>query len=109
MKPFVSAAISGGHFSVDEVVQTTEASGDFRLLLIHKGLGYSFSVQNHGRWCNVRAVIDGLNDILDGLRRAERFIELSSGTSDVAVVTFARADIFIPLAHELAVPLGRSN
>jgi hypothetical protein len=31
------AAISGEHFSVDEVVQTTEASGDFRLLLIHKG------------------------------------------------------------------------
>jgi HEAT repeat protein len=103
------AAISGGHFSVDEVVQMTEGSGDFRLLLVHKGLGYSFPVQNHGRWCNVRAVIDGLNDILDGLGRAERFIEISSGTSDVAVVTFARADIFMPLAHELGVRLGRSN
>jgi HEAT repeat protein len=103
------AAISGGHFSVDEVVQTTEASGDFRLLLVHQGLGYSIPVQNHGRWCNVRAVIDGLNGILDGLDRPERFIELSSGTGDVAVVTFARADIFMPLARELGNQLGRAN
>jgi hypothetical protein len=103
------AAISGGHFAVDEVVQTTEASGDFRLLLVHQGLGYSFPVQNHGRWCNVRAVIDGLNGILDGLGRHERFIELSSGTSDVAIVTFARADIFMPLAHELGIRLDRAS
>ena len=103
------AAIAGGHFAIDEVVQTTEAGGDFRLLLVHQGLGYSFPVQNYGRWCNVRAVIDGLNGILDGLGRPERFIELSSGTSDVAIVTFARADIFMPLAHELGIRLGRAS
>jgi HEAT repeat protein len=103
------AAISGGHFSVDEVVQTTESSGNFRLLLVHQGLGYSFPVENHGRWCNVRAVIDGLNGIIEGLGRRERFIELSSGTSDVAVVTFACEDLFLAAAHELGIPLGRSH
>jgi HEAT repeat protein len=56
-----------------------------------------------------RAVIDGLNGILDGLGRPERFIELSSGTSDVAIVTFARADIFMPLALELGIRLGRAS
>jgi HEAT repeat protein len=103
------AAIAGEQFTIDEVVQTTQSSGDFRLLLVHQGVGYSFPVQNHGRWCNVRAVLDGLNGILDGLGLPERFIELSSGTSDVAVVTFARADIFMPLAHELGVRLGRAS
>lgn len=103
------AAISGGRFAIDEVLQTTDASGDFRLLLVRQGVGYSFPVQNHGRWCNIRAVIDGLNGILEGLSLPERFIELSSGTSDVAVVTFARADIFMPLAYELGIQLGRSD
>jgi HEAT repeat protein len=101
------AARSGERFVVNEVVQTTESNGDFRLLLVHQGIGYSFPVQNHGRWCNVRAVIDGLNGILDGLGLPERFIELSSGTSDVAVVTFACEDLFMAVAHELGVRLGR--
>jgi HEAT repeat protein len=101
-------AISGERFAVDEVVQTTESSGDFRVLLVHQGTGYSFPVQNHGRWCNVRAVLDGLNDILDNLGLPERFIELASGTSDVALVTFAREDIFMPLARELGIRLGRA-
>jgi HEAT repeat protein len=102
-------AISGERFAVDEVVQTTESSGDFRVLLVHQGAGYSFPVQNHGRWCNVRAVLDGLNGILDNLGLPDRFIELDSGTSDVALVTFARADIFMPLARELGVRLGRAS
>jgi HEAT repeat protein len=103
------AALSGEHFFVEEAVQTTESDGDFRLLLVHQGIGYSFPVQNHGRWCNVRAVIDGLNGILDGLGLPERFIELSSGTSDVAVVTFAREDLFMAVACELGIQLGRSH
>lgn len=103
------AAIAGPQFVVDEVVQTTESNGDFRLLLVHRDAGYSFPVQNHGRWCNVRAVIDGLNDVLSRLELPERFIELQSGTSDVALVTFARADLFMPLASELGIPLGRSD
>ena len=102
-------AISGERFAVGEVVQTTESSGDFRVLLVHQGTGYSFPVQNHGRWCNVRAVLDGLNGILDSLGLSERFIELNSGTSDIALVTFARADIFMPLARELGVRLGRAS
>jgi hypothetical protein len=102
------AAIAGPQFVIDEVVQTTETNGDFRLLLVHRGTGYSFPVQNHGRWCNVPAVIDGLNDILSRLELPERFIELQSGTSDVALVSFARADLFMPLAHELGILLGRS-
>ncbi len=56
------AAITGEHFVVDEVVQTTDPNGDFRILLVHRGTGYSFPVGNYGRWCNVRAVIDGLNN-----------------------------------------------
>jgi HEAT repeat protein len=103
------AAIAGEHFTVDEVVQTTEPSGDFRILLVHRGTGYSFPVENHGRWCNVPAVIDGLNGILDQLALPERFIELDSGTSDIGLVTFARADIFMPLARELDIQLGRST
>jgi HEAT repeat protein len=103
------AAISGERFAVGEVVQTIESSGDFRALLVHQGAGYSFPVQNHGRWCNVRAVLDGLNGILDSLGLTERYIELASGTSDVALVTFARADIFMPLARELGVRLGRAS
>ncbi len=100
------AAIAGAQFIVDEVVQTTESNGDFRLLLVHQGAGYSFPVQNQGRWCNVRAVIDGLNDVLSRLDLPERFIELNSGTSDVALVTFARADLLMPLARELGIRLG---
>ena len=100
------AAIAGAQFIVDEVVQTTESNGDFRLLLVHQGAGYSFPVQNQGRWCNVRAVIDGLNDVLSRLDLPERFIELGSGTSDVALVTFARADLLMPLARELGIRLG---
>jgi HEAT repeat protein len=102
-------AISGERFVVGDVVQTTESSGDFRVLLVHQGAGYSFPVQNHGRWCNVRAVLDGLNGILNSLGLSERFIELDSGTGDVALVTFARADIFMPLARELGVRLGRAS
>jgi hypothetical protein len=102
-------AIAGPQFVIDEVVQTTEPNEDFRLLLVHRGAGYSFPVQNHGRWCNVPAVIDGLNDVLSRLELPERFIELQSGTSDVAIVTFARADLFMPLARELGIPLGRSD
>jgi HEAT repeat protein len=103
------AAIAGAQFVVDEVVQTTESDEDFRLFLVHQGAGYSFPVQNHGRWCNVRAVIGGLNDILGRLDLSERFIELNSGTSDVAFVTFARADLFMPLARELGIRLGRDG
>ena len=102
------AAIAGPRLVVDEVVQTSESNGDFRLLLVHRGAGYSFPVENHGRWCNVPAVIEGLNDILSRLESPERFIELQSGTSDVALVTFARADLFMALADELGIPLGRS-
>lgn len=102
------AAIAYGGFTVEEVVQTTESSGDFQILLVQGGTGYSFPVQNHGRWCNVRAVIDGLNDILERLGLVERYIEINSGTSDVALVTFARTDIFMPLARELGIPLGRA-
>jgi HEAT repeat protein len=102
------AAIAGENFSVDEVVQTTEPSGDFRILLVHRGTGYSFPVENHGRWCNVPAVIDGLNNILDRLALPERFVELDSGTSDVALVTFARSEIFMSLARELGIRLGRA-
>jgi hypothetical protein len=102
-------AISRERFTIDEVVQTTESSGDFRVLLVHQGMGYSFPVENEGRWCNICAVIDGLNNVLDSLGLAERFIELNSGTGDVALVTFARADLFLPLARELDIPLGRSD
>ena len=103
------AAIAGERFAVDDVVQKIEASGYFRILLVHQGTGYSFPVEDHGRWCNVRAVIDGLNSILDRLRLPERFIEHSSGTSDVALVTFARADLFMPVARELDIQLGRAE
>jgi HEAT repeat protein len=103
------AAITGEVLIVDEVVQTTEPSGDFRVLLVHQGAGYSFPVQDHGRWCNVRAVIDGLNGIIDRLGLSEQFIELNSGTSDVALVTFARADLFMLLARELGILLGRAD
>jgi hypothetical protein len=103
------AAITEEHFALDEVVQVTEPDGNFRLTLVHQGAGYSFPVENHGRWCNVVAVIDGLNSILDRLGLPERFIELSSGTSDVAIVTFARADIFMSVAREFGIPLGRSD
>jgi hypothetical protein len=103
------AAMAGEHFAVDEVVQETGPDGDFRLTLVHQGAGYSFPIKNHGRWCNVVAVIDGLNSILDRLGLLERFIELNSGTGDVAIVTFARADIFMAVAQELGIPLGRSD
>ena len=103
------AAMAGERLKVDEAVQTTEPDGNFRLMLVYKGIRYSFPVQNHGRWCNVVAVIDGLNSILDRLGLPERFIELNSGTSDVAIVTFARADIFMPVARELGIPLGRAD
>jgi HEAT repeat protein len=103
------AAISEERFAVDEVVQTTESSGDFRVLLVHQGIGYSFPVQNHGRWCNIDAVLKGLNGILDRLGLAERFIEFETENRDFGVLTFARAELFMPVARELGIRLGRAH
>jgi hypothetical protein len=47
------AAISGEEFAIEEVVQTIEPDGYFRLLLVHRGVGHSFAVQNHGKWCSI--------------------------------------------------------
>ena len=99
-------AISGGVSLLAMSYKRPNPAATFAVLLVHQGLGIRFPVENHGRWCNVQAVLDGLNGILDSLGLSERFIELNSGTSDVALVTFARADIFLPLAHELGVRLA---
>jgi HEAT repeat protein len=101
------AEISGERFAIDEVVQTTESSGDFRVLLVHQGVGYSFPVQNYGRWCNIDAVLKGLNGILDRIGLAERFIEFETENRDFGVLTFANAEIFMPVARELGIRLGR--
>ncbi len=93
------ASIAGTQLAVDEVGQMIETDDSLRPLLVYRGVGYAFPVQNHDRWCNIPAVINGLNDILDGLRIAERFIEFESGTSDVALITFARPDLFSYRTH----------
>lgn len=47
--------------------------------------------------------------LLDRLGLPEQFIELNSGTSDIGLVTFAREEIFMALAHELGIQLGRAD
>jgi HEAT repeat protein len=103
------AAIAGGGFAVDEVVQTTQSDGDFRISLVNQGTGYSFPVQNYGRWCNIKALLDGLNGILVGIDTAERFIELETGNGDFGILTFARMDEFMAAARELDIRLGPTH
>jgi HEAT repeat protein len=98
-------AISQDRFALDEVVQTIEPGGDLRVLLVHRGAGYSLLLENRGRWCNADGVLAGLNGILKSLGLAERFIELYAGARDVAVVAFVRADEFRTAAGELGISL----
>lgn len=99
--------ISADRFSIEEVVQTIEDDGNLRVLPVHRGQGFSFAVENHGRWCNVDALLDGLNGILESLGLAERFIQLGENRDSyaAAVVAFAHADKFLAAARELRLPV----
>lgn len=99
------SGITGEHFTLDNVTQTVEPNGALRLQFTHQDAGYSFSVENHGRWLNLRGVLDELNAILARLDRAERFIALYSESCEVAVVLFVDAEKFLPVARELRIPL----
>jgi HEAT repeat protein len=101
------AAITSGRLTVEDVAQTVEPSGDLQLLFVHGGSGYSFSVQNHGRWLNLSGVLEGLNGILERLAMPERFIELGEGGGECAVVTFVHAEKFLPIARELRIQLAK--
>lgn len=101
------AAVTNGRFIVEDVAQTVEPSGDLRLLFVHCGLGYSFSIQNHGRWLNLSGVLEGLNGILESLGMPARFIELGEGGYECAVVTFVQAEKFLAAARELRIQLAK--
>lgn len=101
------AAVTSGRFIVEDVAQTIEPSGDLRLLFVHQGAGYSFSVQNDGRWLNLSGVLDGLNGILESLDMPERFIELGEGGYECAIVTFVHAEKFFAAARELRIQLAK--
>jgi HEAT repeat protein len=96
------AKITGDQFSLSDIVQTVEPDGQLRLLFVHRDQGYSFRVEHHGRYVNVRGILDGLNDILKRLGHLERFIALPTGTSDVVLVTFAHPDMFLAAATRYA-------
>jgi HEAT repeat protein len=99
------AHISRDRFPIDEAVQKAEADGNFSVLLVHRDQGFSFPVENYGRWCNLDAVLDGLNGILERLGLAERFIELGEKDCDAIAVVFVHADIFLKVARELRIAL----
>jgi hypothetical protein len=102
---FYLAAIAGDQFAVDDVVQTIEPNGDLRLLLMHQGNAHSFTMEDHGSWCNVPGTLDGLNRILERLGITERFIELYTGGGGAGIVAFVRPDKFLPVARELNIQL----
>jgi HEAT repeat protein len=102
------AKITNGRFAVEDVAQTVEPNGEeLRLLLVHRGKGYSFSIQHEGRWLNLSGVLRGLNGILEGLGMPERFIELGEGGYECAVVTFVHAEKFLAAAQELHIQLAK--
>lgn len=98
------AAVTGDQFAVDDVVQTIEPNGDLTLALMHQGNAYSFSLEDHGSWCNVPGTLAGLNGILGRLGLTERFIQLYTG-GGAGIVAFVRPDRFLPVARELAIRL----
>jgi hypothetical protein len=74
---------------------------------VHRGKGYSFSIQHQGRWLNLSGVLEGLNGILGRLGMPERFIELGEGGYECAVVTFVHAEKFLAAARELHIQLAK--
>jgi hypothetical protein len=103
------AAVTGDQFAVDDVMQTIEPNGDLTLALTHQGNPYSFTVRDHGRWCNVPDTLDGLNGILERLGLTERFIELYTGGGGAGIVAFVRPDKFLPVARELGIRLESAS
>ncbi len=103
------AKITNGRFDVEDVAQVVETSGEeLRLLLVHRGKGYSFSIQHEGRWRNLSGVLQGLNGILEGLGMPDRFIELGEGGYECAVVTFVHAEKFLASARELHIQIAKT-
>lgn len=101
------AAVTNGRFIVEDVAQIVESSGELQLLFLHRGAGYSFFIQNHGRWLNLPGVLEGLNGILQRLGMPERFIELGEGGYECAVVTFVHAEKFLAAARDLHIQMPK--
>ena len=99
------AGITGNRFAVDDVMQTDEPNGDVSLLVVHRGRSYSFGVEGHGRWRNIRGVLEGLNRILEHLGANERFVELYTGRGYASIVAFVRPNEFLVAARELGICL----
>jgi hypothetical protein len=101
------AGITGGRFALDDVVQTEKAhrDADFQVLFAHNGVGYSLPLRNHGRYVDVRGLLDGLNGVLERLGYPERFFVLHAFGTTFVIATFARAEEFLTAVHELHIPL----
>jgi HEAT repeat protein len=97
--------ITGDQFVLDDVAQTVVSNEELRLSFVHRGGSHSFSVENQGRWLNLRGVLKDLNLALQGVRVTERFITFDIGPVEVAVVAFVLPDKFFPVARELGIRL----
>ena len=99
------AEATGNRFTVDDVAQTTEPNDDVKLTFTHNGKSYSFAFENHGTWCNIKGVLQGLNRILAQVGLGERFVELDVGSDVGSIVAFVRPTEFQIAARELGVPV----
>lgn len=98
------SGITGQGFEMTDVTQVQESEETLRVRFVHADRGHSFLVQHMGRYYDLRSVLDGLNGILEGLGREERFLQLHAG-GVVALVTFAPEKRFLEAARDLRIPM----
>ncbi|HTZ77324.1 MAG TPA: HEAT repeat domain-containing protein [Stellaceae bacterium] len=98
------SGITGQGFEMTDVSQVQESEGTLRVRFVHQDRGHSFLVQQMGRYYDLRSTLDGLNGILEGLGREERFLQLHAG-GVVALITFAPEKKFLDVARKLRIPM----
>ncbi len=101
------AKITGGRFTVDDVVQTEEPNDRLTLGFQHRSNRYSFTFEHGGTWVNLTSLLAGLNRILQQFGIDERFVAIY--LNGLGLVTFVLPDEFIPAARELHLRLEEES
>jgi hypothetical protein len=96
--------ITGGVFEIENVLQATAEQGQWRVSFDHRGEAFTFFVDDNGRYYDLRAVLDGLNEILARLGYRDQFFQLYTGSSAV-IITFVHAEEFLRAANALHIPI----
>ncbi len=98
--------IATDDFVLEDVSQVAGQGpdGGSEVRFTHGGRGYAFATEHAGRYYDLRGVLNGLNGVLAGLGRPQRFIQLHTD-GVVAVILFAPEARFLEVARDLHIPL----